>query len=98
MLQGAAKKRMFLSATSGRRDVKGRRIGDGVKGGARERWGLHRFLTPWPSNAFRGTVVSSLGVASPDERILMLHKMHRARENRRLSRRSFASGFYRDGT
>jgi len=53
VLQGAAKKRMFsqrwddAALGAKRRDRRG--------GG--EGWGLHRFLTPWPSNAFRGTVV-----------------------------------------
>lgn len=55
VLQGAAKKRMFSrrrwddDAALG---AKGER--QGCEG---EGWGLHRFLTPWPSNAFRGTVV-----------------------------------------
>lgn len=54
VLQGAAKKRMFsrrrwddAALNAKRRD---RECGD-------EGWGLHRFLTPWPSNAFRETVV-----------------------------------------
>lgn len=39
--------------------VADRGIGEGSERG----WGLHRFLTPWPSNAFRTSAVQSLGVA-----------------------------------